>query len=133
MTAAAWARLRRAAAAAVAARRREGGGAAGDGRHINPLRMPQRETAAGVRICRFHNYSEEGCARHRDPDAHCGYGHAHCHACGASGGHVDALAASLPLHERLLREERQQAAAGDDGGGGSGGDDEATTAGDAAS
>lgn len=46
-----------------------------------PLDYPARSTAAGVNICRFHNYST--CLKRLSGD--CQFDHDHCHACGASG------------------------------------------------
>lgn len=45
----------------------------------NPLRLPQRFNAAGVQLCRPHNYQQ--CLK---PDA-CPFDHAHCHYCGGLG------------------------------------------------
>ncbi|KAF8071307.1 IP5P13 [Scenedesmus sp. PABB004] len=56
--------------------------ARGGGWRRNPLRLPQRHTAAGVRICRPHNYdAADGCRKR----ATCAFDHDHCHHCGAPG------------------------------------------------
>ena len=46
-----------------------------------PLDYPIRLTAAGDKICRFHNYGT--CKKHTT--AACPLDHGHCHACGAPG------------------------------------------------
>ena len=85
-----WGALREAAGAAIAARR---GGAARreEGRAAampHPWRAPLRRNAAGVPICRFHNYRRpsptwEGPACKEGDE--CELDHEHCHWCGVAG------------------------------------------------
>jgi hypothetical protein len=85
-----WGALREAAGAAIAARR---GGAARreEGRAAampHPWRAPLRRNAAGVPICRFHNYRRpsptwQGPACKEGDE--CELDHEHCHWCGVAG------------------------------------------------
>mmetsp|Transcript_34285 Transcript_34285/g.85830 ORF Transcript_34285/g.85830 Transcript_34285/m.85830 type:complete len:376 (-) Transcript_34285:33-1160(-) len=55
-----------------------------------PLHYKHRETAAGVRICRYYNYGV--CP---DP-ASCSYDHGHCHHCGEAGHIAKNCLAGIP-------------------------------------
>ena len=49
-----------------------------------PLKYPPRFVRGDVEICRFHNYSADGCIR-REKFGMCMFDHEHCHWCGEHG------------------------------------------------
>ena len=55
---------------------------------LHPRKAPMRKTKQSKIICRFHNYSSEGCKLHLDLKklgTTCEFDHDHCHWCGKFG------------------------------------------------
>eukprot|EP00493_Phyllostaurus_siculus_P011650 UN11814 len=76
-----WEELMRIAKEAITTRR------SATTKKIHPLETPWREID-GKGICRFHNYSERGCAKFYDKKGlgtHCPCDHLHCHTCKQHG------------------------------------------------
>ena len=50
---------------------------------LHPMKLSQKFATDGIEICRYHNYSADGCLRGKQ--GRCRLNHNHCHWCGQSG------------------------------------------------